>query len=52
VQIGSRKRFQDAIEADALDELVRKTEKLSLEKQLERYPHDFDLISGYSPGTD
>jgi pimeloyl-ACP methyl ester carboxylesterase len=38
LQIDSRKRFQDAVEpADAFAELVRETEKLSLEKQLERY---------------
>jgi hypothetical protein len=39
LQIDSRKRFQDAVEAaDAFAELVRRTEKLSIEKQLRALP--------------
>jgi serine/threonine protein kinase len=50
LQLDARKRFQDGVEAaDAFAELVRKTEKLSLEKQLERYRHDLDPISDFAP---
>jgi hypothetical protein len=39
LQIDSRKRFDDAVEAaDAFAELVRRTEKLSIEKQLRALP--------------
>ena len=50
LQLDAPARFQDAIEAaDAFADLVRKTEKLSLERQLERYRHDVDPISDYPP---
>src|SRR5260221_343714 len=47
---GVRAHLDDGVEAaDAFAELARKTEKLSLEKQLERYRHDLDPISDYAP---
>ena len=50
LRLDARKRFDDGVEAaDAFAELARKTETLSLEKQLERYRHDLDPISDYAP---
>jgi serine/threonine protein kinase len=50
LELNANARFQDGIEAaDAFAELVRRTEKLSLEKQLERYRHDLDPMSDYAP---
>lgn len=50
LQLEARARFADGVEAaDAFAELVRKTEKVSLEKQLERYRQDIDPISDYPP---
>ncbi len=48
LQLDARARFADGVEAaEAFGELVRKTEKVSLEKQLERYRQDIDPISDY-----
>lgn len=50
LQFDARKRFDDVVEAaEAFGELARKTAKLSLEKQLERYRHELDPISDYAP---
>lgn len=45
-----RDRFVDGVEAaDAFGELIRKAEKVSLERQLERYRQDVDPMSDYTP---
>jgi len=50
LKFDAQDRFGDGIQAaDAFAEIARKTEKLSLEKQLERYRHDLDPISDYGP---
>lgn len=50
LHLDTQARFQDGIEAaDAFAELARRTEKLSLEKQLDRYRRDIDPISDYPP---
>ncbi|QPF90857.1 AAA domain-containing protein [Bradyrhizobium commune] len=50
LKIEARERFDNCVEAaDAFAELVRKTEKASLEKQLDAYRRDVDPISDYEP---
>jgi serine/threonine protein kinase len=50
LHLEAKARFTDAIEAaDAFARLVRQTEKVSLEKQLERYRQDVDPISDFPP---
>jgi serine/threonine protein kinase len=50
LQLDARNRYANGVEAaDAFAELLRKTEKVSLEKQLERYRRDIDPISDYVP---
>jgi serine/threonine protein kinase len=45
-----RGRFIDGVEAaDAFGELMRRGEKVSLERQLERYRYDVDPMSDYTP---
>ena len=45
-----RDRFADGVEAaDAFGEHIRKAEKVSLERQLERYRQDVDPMSDYTP---
>ena len=45
-----RDRFTDGVEAaDAFGELIQKAEKISLERQLERYRQDVDPMSDYTP---
>ncbi|MBR1281316.1 AAA family ATPase [Bradyrhizobium sp. AUGA SZCCT0177] len=50
LKIDARERYENGIEAaDAFAELIRKTEKASLEKQLDAYRRDVDPISDYEP---
>src|SRR5262249_44841837 len=50
--VHARKRFADGIEAaDAFADLVRRSQQVSLERQLERYRFDVDPISDYAPLT-
>jgi serine/threonine protein kinase len=50
LQLDARNRYANGVEAaDAFAELLRKSEKVSLEKQLERYRRDIDPISDYVP---
>lgn len=50
LQIDARDRYENGVEAaDAFSELVRRTEKVSLEKQLDGYRRDIDPISDYAP---
>lgn len=50
LKIDARERYENGVEAaDAFAELVRKTEKASLEKQLDSYRRDVDPISDYEP---
>ena len=50
LNLDANARFPDAIAAaDAFSLLVRQAERVSLEKQLERYRQDIDPISDYPP---
>lgn len=50
LKINAAERYHNGVDAaDAFSELARKTEKASLEKQLEGYRRDIDPISDYVP---
>lgn len=50
LKINATERYDNGIDAaDAFSELARKTEKASLEKQLDGYRRDIDPISDYVP---
>lgn len=50
LKINADERYENGVEAaDAFAELLRKTEKASLERQLDAYRRDIDPISDYEP---
>ena len=50
LQLEPKDRFNDGVEAaDEFAEIARKGQKISLERQLERYRRDIDPISDYPP---
>jgi serine/threonine protein kinase/DNA polymerase III delta prime subunit len=50
LQLEPKARFNDGVEAaDEFAEIARKGQKISLERQLERYRRDVDPISDYPP---
>ncbi|ACF00798.1 ATPase [Rhodopseudomonas sp. AAP120] len=50
LKINANERYESGVDAaDAFAELLRKTEKASLERQLDAYRRDIDPISDYEP---